>query len=68
VRTLPSFLVTGIARLSGTGCYFGFPPASTMTTSTKLRIPHSQEDLDLVGVLEQLTPEQPTHGRKIALV
>ncbi|OJA21030.1 hypothetical protein AZE42_02335 [Rhizopogon vesiculosus] len=39
-----------------------------MRTSTKLRIPHSQEDCELVGVLEQLAPEEPTHGRKIALI
>ncbi|KAG0704852.1 ectomycorrhiza-regulated esterase [Suillus ampliporus] len=36
--------------------------------STKLRIPHSQDDCELVGVLEQLTPEEPTQGRKIALI
>jgi hypothetical protein len=40
----------------------------TPRMSTKLRIPHPQEDCELVGVLEQLTPEEPTHGRKIALV
>ncbi|KAG0704850.1 hypothetical protein DFH29DRAFT_333953 [Suillus ampliporus] len=37
-------------------------------TSTKLHIPHSKEDCELVGVLEQLTPEEPTQGRKIALI
>ncbi|KAG1743187.1 ectomycorrhiza-regulated esterase [Suillus paluster] len=36
--------------------------------STKLRIPHPQEDCELVGILEQLTPEEPTQGRKIALI
>ncbi|KAG1821317.1 ectomycorrhiza-regulated esterase [Suillus variegatus] len=36
--------------------------------STKLRIPHSQDDCELVGILEQLAPEEPTQGRKIALI
>ncbi|KAG2065747.1 ectomycorrhiza-regulated esterase [Suillus decipiens] len=36
--------------------------------STKLRIPHSQEDCELVGILEQLAPEESTQGRKIALI
>ncbi|KAG1821821.1 ectomycorrhiza-regulated esterase [Suillus subaureus] len=36
--------------------------------SKKLRIPHSQEDCELVGILEQLAPKEPTHGRKIALI
>ena len=37
-------------------------------TSTKLYIPQPAEDCVLVGVLEQLEPNKPTHGRKIALV
>ncbi|KAG1851575.1 ectomycorrhiza-regulated esterase [Suillus subalutaceus] len=36
--------------------------------STKLRIPHSQEDCELVGILEQLAPKESTQGRKIALI
>ncbi|KAG2130647.1 ectomycorrhiza-regulated esterase [Suillus bovinus] len=36
--------------------------------STKLRIPHSQDDCELVGILEQLVPEEPTQGRKIAMI
>jgi hypothetical protein len=71
-RTLPSFLVIGVGsqylpmRLSS---YLSFTP-STMASrkSTKLRIPHSQDDCELVGILEQLAPEESTQGRKIALV
>ncbi|KAF9046375.1 ectomycorrhiza-regulated esterase [Panaeolus papilionaceus] len=37
--------------------------------STKLFIPHPQEQgCNIVGILEQLTPSQPTQGRKIALI
>ncbi|KAG1869037.1 ectomycorrhiza-regulated esterase [Suillus subalutaceus] len=36
--------------------------------STKLRIPHAQDDCELVGILEQLAPEESTQGRKIALI
>jgi hypothetical protein len=36
--------------------------------STKLYIPHSQEDCELVGILEQLAPKESTRSRKIALV
>lgn len=41
-----------------------------MTTrkSTKLRIPHSQDNCELVGILEQLAPNESTQGRKIALI
>jgi len=39
------------------------------TKSSKLTIPHPLEsDCSLVGVLEQLAPEQSTHGRNIALI
>ncbi|KAF8158499.1 ectomycorrhiza-regulated esterase [Crassisporium funariophilum] len=38
-------------------------------TSTKLFIQHPTErDCNLVGILENLSPNQSTHGRKIALV
>ncbi|KIJ62674.1 hypothetical protein HYDPIDRAFT_114347 [Hydnomerulius pinastri MD-312] len=36
--------------------------------STKLQIPQPAEDCTLVGILEQLAPDQPTLGRKIALI
>ncbi|KAJ8523255.1 hypothetical protein ONZ45_g286 [Pleurotus djamor] len=37
--------------------------------STKIHIPHTAEpDLSIVGVLEQHAPEQPTEGRRIALL
>ncbi|KAL4080798.1 Alpha/Beta hydrolase protein [Scleroderma citrinum] len=36
--------------------------------STKLNIPQPAGDCTLVGVLEQLEPDKPTHGRKIALI
>lgn len=37
--------------------------------STKLRIQHPTEPtIQIVGILEQLAPTQPTQGRKIALV
>ncbi|KIK98979.1 hypothetical protein PAXRUDRAFT_610013 [Paxillus rubicundulus Ve08.2h10] len=36
--------------------------------STKLHIPHPAGDFTLVGILEQLEPPQPRHGRKIALI
>jgi len=42
-----------------------------MTTkrTTKLEIPHTSEPgVNLVGTLEQLDPDAPTHGRKIALI
>lgn len=50
---------------------FFFPPPSPMPDrkSTKYHIPHRDEpETSLVGVLEQWNPEQPTTGRKIALV
>ncbi|KAG7444200.1 ectomycorrhiza-regulated esterase [Guyanagaster necrorhizus] len=38
-------------------------------TSTKIWIPHSTEpNCSIVGILEQLTPGQPTNGKKIALI
>ncbi|KIM42967.1 hypothetical protein M413DRAFT_443787 [Hebeloma cylindrosporum] len=41
----------------------------TDRVSTKLFIQHPEEaDIKLCGVLEQLSPDQPTHGRKIALI
>ncbi|KAF9221529.1 ectomycorrhiza-regulated esterase [Gyrodon lividus] len=36
--------------------------------STKLHIPQPAEDCTLVGILDQLEPDQSTHGRKIALI
>ncbi|KIJ17869.1 hypothetical protein PAXINDRAFT_175606 [Paxillus involutus ATCC 200175] len=36
--------------------------------STKLHIPQPAGDCTLVGILEQLEPNQPTHRRKIALI
>ncbi|KAF9241080.1 Alpha/Beta hydrolase protein [Melanogaster broomeanus] len=36
--------------------------------STKLHIPQPAGDCTLVGILEQLEPDQPTDGRKIALI
>ena len=43
-------------------------PITTKKT-TKYRIPHPKDlDSPLTGVLEQLDPDQPTHGRKVALV
>ncbi|KDQ62034.1 hypothetical protein JAAARDRAFT_203257 [Jaapia argillacea MUCL 33604] len=36
--------------------------------TTKIAIPHPDEDLSIVGVLEQLEPEKPTKGRKIGLI
>lgn len=40
-----------------------------MKRSTKISIPHPLEnDCAIVGILEQVSPEQPTRGRKIALV
>lgn len=37
--------------------------------STKLLIPHSFDlECTITGILEQVDPEQDTHGRKIALV
>lgn len=44
-------------------------PEITSQKTTKFSIPHPHEkDGNLVGVLEQLAPEQPTKGRRIALV
>ncbi|KAK0213520.1 Alpha/Beta hydrolase protein [Armillaria fumosa] len=43
--------------------------AATQRTSTKISIPHSTEpNCSIVGILEQLAPNQPTNGRKIALI
>ena len=37
--------------------------------STKLSIPHTiGQDVTLVGILEQLAPDEPTQDRKLALV
>lgn len=45
------------------------PPAMAGHVSTKLFIQHPEDaNIRLCGVLEQLSPDQPTHGRKIALV
>ena len=42
---------------------------NTSVKTTKLAIPHPLEkDCAITGVLEQVAPEQPTQGRKIALV
>ncbi|KAI0822246.1 alpha/beta-hydrolase [Trametes gibbosa] len=44
-------------------------PETTSQKTTKFSIPHPDEqDSTLVGVLEQLAPEQPTKGRRIALI
>ena len=44
-------------------------PGITTKKTTKLYIPHPHaENCSIVGVLEQLAPEQPTQGRRIALV
>ncbi|OJT13969.1 hypothetical protein TRAPUB_9453 [Trametes pubescens] len=44
------------------------PPGSTSQKTTKLAIPHPYEkDCAIAGVLEQIAPDQPTQGRKIAL-
>jgi len=43
----------------------------TSKKSTKIAIPHTSvnaEGISIVGVLEQLEPERPTRGRKIALI
>ncbi|KAI0354928.1 ectomycorrhiza-regulated esterase [Trametes cingulata] len=43
-------------------------PITTQKT-TKLQIPHTYEkDCAITGVLEQVAPEQPTQGRRIALI
>lgn len=41
---------------------------ASIRKSTKLRIPHSQDDCELVGILEQLAPKESTKGRKLALI
>ncbi|KAI0670857.1 alpha/beta-hydrolase [Trametes maxima] len=42
---------------------------ATSQKTTKLAIPHTLEkDCTIVGVLEQIAPEQPTQGRKVALI
>ena len=43
-------------------------PIMAERISTKLDIPQPAENCTLVGVLERLEPNKPTHGRKIALV
>ncbi|KAI8994115.1 alpha/beta-hydrolase [Trametes punicea] len=44
-------------------------PETTSQKTTKLAIPHPHEtDCSIVGVLEQVAPEQPTQGRRIALI
>ncbi len=41
----------------------------TSKKTTKLVIPHPDEEgVTMVGVLEQVAPEGPTQGKKIALV
>ncbi|KAK0459971.1 Alpha/Beta hydrolase protein [Desarmillaria tabescens] len=43
--------------------------AASQRTATKISIPHPIEpNCSIVGILEQLTPDQPTNGRKIALI
>lgn len=43
--------------------------ATTSKRTTKISIPHTlEEGCSLVGVLEQVDPDEPTQGRKIALV
>ncbi|KAK0185723.1 Alpha/Beta hydrolase protein [Armillaria mellea] len=43
--------------------------AASQRTSTKISIPHPIEpNCCIVGILQQLTPDQPTNGRKIALI
>jgi len=43
--------------------------ATTSKKTTKLFIPHPhEENCSIAGVLEQLAPDQPTQGRKIALI
>ncbi|KAK0222133.1 Alpha/Beta hydrolase protein [Armillaria fumosa] len=43
--------------------------AASQRTSTKISIPHSIEpNCCIVGILQQLSPDQPTNGRKIALI
>ncbi|EIW59500.1 alpha/beta-hydrolase [Trametes versicolor FP-101664 SS1] len=45
------------------------PPGSTSQKTTKFAIPHPYEkDCAITGVLEQVAPDQPTQGRKIALI
>ena len=42
---------------------------NTSVKTTKVAIPHPLETgCSIVGVLEQVAPEQPTQGRRIALV
>lgn len=42
---------------------------NTSVKTTKLAIPHPlAENCTIVGTLEQVSPEEDTHGRKIALV
>ncbi|KAF8631027.1 hypothetical protein AX15_002638 [Amanita polypyramis BW_CC] len=36
--------------------------------STKIKIPYTNEPITIVGILEQLEPDKPTHGRGIALI
>ncbi|KAI9058270.1 alpha/beta-hydrolase [Trametes sanguinea] len=44
-------------------------PVTTSQKTTKLSIPHPHEkDCNIVGVLEQVAPGQPTQGRRIALI
>ncbi|KAK0201542.1 Alpha/Beta hydrolase protein [Desarmillaria ectypa] len=43
--------------------------AASQRTSTKISISHPTEpNCSIVGILEQLTPDQPTDGKKIALI
>ncbi|RPD62398.1 ectomycorrhiza-regulated esterase [Lentinus tigrinus ALCF2SS1-7] len=43
--------------------------ASTSVKTTKVAIPHPLEkDCTITGVLEQIAPDEPTEGRKIALI
>nr|VWP01728.1 CBFD_NFYB_HMF domain-containing protein [Ganoderma boninense] len=42
---------------------------NTSSKTTKIAIPHSAHpEIAIVGVLEQVAPEEPTNGRKIALI
>lgn len=42
---------------------------NTSKKTTKLFIPHPDEEgVQIAGVLEQVAPEEPTQGRRIAFV
>ena len=42
---------------------------NTSKKTTKVAVPHTiQQGIAIAGVLEQVAPEEPTQGRRIALV